>query len=75
MRMQSQIIALLVPEGSRQATLLVRRGNGQFALEGIDARVAAATRVAASWFRQGSPIVDPATSAVVGYEVAEINPT
>lgn len=71
--MQSQVIALLVPEGSRRAALLVRRGNGQFALEGIDARVASATRVAATWFRQGSPIVDPATSAVVGYEVLELS--
>lgn len=69
--MQSQIIALLVPTGSRQATLLVRRGDGQFALEGIDARVAAATRVAANWFHQDSPIVDPATDAVVGYGVME----
>jgi hypothetical protein len=73
--MQSQIIALLVPQGSRKATLLVRRGDGQFALEGIDARVASATRVAASWFRQGSPIVDPDTSAVVGYEVTEVAAT
>ena len=72
--MPSQIIALLVPQGCRQATLLVRRGDGQFALEGIDARVASATRVAASWFRQGSPIVAPATSAVVGYEVTEVPP-
>ena len=71
--MQSQVIALVVPEGSRNATLLVRRGDGQFALEGIDARVASATRVAASWFRQGSPIVDPATSTVVGYEVTEVS--
>lgn len=70
--MQSQVIALLVPEGSRKATLLVRRGDGQFALEGIDARVATATRVAASWFRQGPAIVDPTTSAVVGYEVTEL---
>ncbi len=70
--MQSQIVALLVPDGCRRATLLVRRGDGQFALEGIDARVASATRVAASWFRQGSAIIDPATSAVVGYEVTEV---
>jgi hypothetical protein len=68
----SRIIALFVPEGSRKATLLVRRGDGQFALEGIDARVASATRVAATWFRQGTPIVDPATSTVVGYEVTEV---
>jgi hypothetical protein len=57
--MQSQIVALLVPNGSCTATLLVRRGNGQFALEGIDARVASATRVAApthgqSWRRDAS---------------------
>ena len=71
--MQSQIIALLVPQGSRRATLLVRRGNGQFALEGIDARVASASRVAATWFRQGAPIVDPTTSTVVGYEVTEVS--
>jgi len=70
--MQSQIIALLVPQGSRKATLLVRRGDGQFALEGIDARVASAARVAAGWFRQGPAIVDPTTSAVVGYEVTEL---
>ena len=70
--MQSQIIALLVPEGSHKATLLVRRGDGQFALEGIDARVASATRVAAAWFHQGAPIVDPATRAVVGYEATEV---
>jgi hypothetical protein len=71
--MQSQVIALLVPPGSHRATLLVRRGNGQFALERIDARVASATRVAANWFRQGSPIVDPASSKVVGYEVSEVS--
>jgi hypothetical protein len=61
--MQSQIIALLVPQGSRKATLLVRRGDGQFALEGIDPRVASAARVAASWFRQvdlGAAISFPA---------------
>ena len=71
--MQSHIIALLVPEGCRKATLLVRRGDGQFALEGIDARVASATRVAAHWFRQGASIVDPTTSAIIGYEVTEVS--
>jgi hypothetical protein len=58
-RMQSKIIALLAPEGSLEATLLVRRANGQFALERIDARVAHATRVAASYSGtkvHGSPL-------------------
>ena len=73
--MQSQIVALLLPNGCSKATLLVRRGDGQFALQGIDARVACATRVAANWFHQGSAIVDPTTSTVVGYEVTETPPT
>jgi hypothetical protein len=44
--MQSKLIALLAAEGGREATLLVRRGNGQFALARIDARVATAARLA-----------------------------
>ena len=47
--MQSKIIALLASEGSLEATLLVRRADGQFALERIDARLAHASRVAASY--------------------------
>jgi hypothetical protein len=47
--MQSKIVALLAPEGSFEATLLVRRANGQFALERIDARLASAVRLAASY--------------------------
>jgi hypothetical protein len=45
--MQSKVIALLAAEGSREATLLVRRSDGQFALARIDARVASAARLAA----------------------------
>jgi hypothetical protein len=44
--MQSKVIALLAAEGSREATLLVRRGDGQFALARIDARVASAAQLA-----------------------------
>jgi hypothetical protein len=44
--MQSKIVALLAAEGSREATLLVRRGNGEFAFARIDARVATAARLA-----------------------------
>ena len=59
--MQSKIVALLAPEGSLEATLLVRRADGQFALERIDARVASAARVAASYPGTksiGSPIAE-----------------
>ena len=47
--MQSRIFALLAAEGSREATLVVRRGDGQFALARIDARVASAARLAARY--------------------------
>jgi hypothetical protein len=45
--MQSKVIGLLAAEGSPEATLLVRRGDGQFALARIDARMASAARLAA----------------------------
>jgi hypothetical protein len=48
--MQSKVISLLIPEGSLRAAMLVRRGNGQIALQSIDARVAAASRVVAGLF-------------------------
>ena len=60
--MQSKIIALLAPEGSLEATLLVRRANGQFALERIDTRVAHASRVAASY--SGTKVLGSPFSAV-----------
>jgi hypothetical protein len=47
--MQSKVIALLAAEGTPEATLLVRRGDGQFALVRIDARVASAARLAAPY--------------------------
>ena len=47
--MQSKVIGLLAAEGSREATLLVRRGDGQFSLARIDARVASAARLAARY--------------------------
>jgi hypothetical protein len=50
--MRSEIFAMLMPDGSPAATLVVRRADGGFAFERIDARVAAAVRVAAGWFRE-----------------------
>jgi hypothetical protein len=74
MIMKSHAIALLVPQDSHKAALLVRRADGQFVLERIDSRVASASCAAAAWFRRGAPIVDPGTSKVVGYEIAEVEP-
>jgi len=67
--MQSEIIAMLTPEGSPGATLLVRRADGQFVFERVDARLASALRVAASWFRKDSPGKDPSASALMGLEM------
>lgn len=78
---KSEIVALLLPEGETEhlahpehrATLLVRRADGQFALEQVDARVALARRLASTGcFRKGKPIVDPMTRQVMGYEMEEI---
>jgi hypothetical protein len=46
MAMESKVVALLAAEGGREATLLVRRSDGQFAFARIDARVASAARLA-----------------------------
>jgi hypothetical protein len=62
-RMQSEIVAMLIPEGSPGAALLVRRGDGQFLLERIDTRVAAAARVASRWSRKGSARAAPSGAA------------
>ena len=61
--MQSAIVALLSPADSPEAALLVRRADGQFALERVDARLAAAARVAANWFGKNSDAV-----AIAGFE-------
>ena len=78
---QSEVIALLMPEGEKEhlahpehfATLLVRRPDGRFQLERVDARLAMARRAAnTGCFRQGKPIIDPTTREVMGYEMEEI---
>jgi hypothetical protein len=50
--MESKVVALLAAEGNREATLLVRRGDGQFALARIDARLGEAARLAARYAPQ-----------------------
>jgi hypothetical protein len=47
--MQSEIFAMLMPEGSPGATLVVRRSDGAFSYARIDARVACAARAAARY--------------------------
>jgi hypothetical protein len=67
--MQSEIIAMLVPQDSLAATMLVRRANGQFNFARIDARVASAARVAAG--RNGVSVVNLTDSADMDAAIEE----
>jgi hypothetical protein len=61
--MQSKFIALLAAEGSREATLLVRRADGQFALARIDARLGEAARLAARYAPAAADRTSPEVAA------------
>jgi hypothetical protein len=64
--MQSKIVALWAAEGSREAALLVRRADGQFALARIDARLGLAARLAASY---ANPVTGSSMSEVLAAKV------
>jgi len=66
---QSVLVAMLMPEGSPGAALLVRRADGQFAIERIDARLASAARAAARWSRKGTAAADFAGSRLFELEM------
>jgi len=66
---QSVLVGMLMPEGSPGAALLVRRANGQFAIERIDARVAYAARTAARWSRKGAAAAEFAGSRLFELEM------
>jgi hypothetical protein len=63
-----QSVLMLMPEGSPGAALLVRRADGQFAIERIDARVAFAARTAARWSRNGAAGADASRANLVELE-------
>jgi hypothetical protein len=67
--MQSVVVAMLMPEGSPGAALLVRRADGQFAIERIDARVALAACAAGRWSRKGAPAANLAEPRLVELEM------
>jgi hypothetical protein len=67
--MQSVVIAMLMPEDSPGATLLVRRADGQFAFERVDSRVACAARVAARLAGRVSADADQGATALLGLEM------
>jgi hypothetical protein len=66
--MQSRIVAMLMPVGSPGAALLVRRSDGQFAFERIDARVAFAARAAARWSGPEASGADRNSSSLIAFK-------
>jgi hypothetical protein len=66
--MQSRIVAMLMPAGSPGAALLVKRSDGQFAFERIDARVAFAARAAAKWSRADGSAADRDGSTLIAFQ-------
>lgn len=73
--MDKEIIAVLPPEeradGRQISRLLVRFGDGRMALEDASGEPSRAARVAAR-FRRSTPIIDPATREVIGYEMEQV---
>jgi hypothetical protein len=50
--MRSEVMTMLMPEGSPGAALIVRRADGRIDFERIDARLAFAARAAEKWLRE-----------------------
>lgn len=70
--MDKEIIAVLPPEeradGRPVSRLLVRFADGRMALEDVSSEM---SRVAAR-FRRSTPIIDPSTREVIGYEMEQV---
>lgn len=62
---------MLMPEGSPAAAMLVRRADGQFALQRVDSRVASAARAAARWLRRDAA---PGVAAAQAVEATPSGP-
>jgi hypothetical protein len=86
MNMNSEVIALLLPERSARgaagvhraraagAQRLVREPDGQIILEDVESEEEF-ERMArlTGCFRHGKPILDPGTREVIGYELEEVS--
>ncbi len=85
MNPDSEIIALLLPEGitsrgaaarpdrARGAQRLVRDPNGRIVLEDVESQEDfERTARTTGCFRRGKPIRDPGTLEVIGYEMEEV---
>jgi hypothetical protein len=62
-------------DGERAAIVIVRGPDGQVSLRRMDAADASVRRAARSGcYRRGTPILDPVSRQVMGYEMEEVRP-
>ena len=74
MSRQAEVIALFLPEGdssrSNRATMLVRNADGQVSLETVNPDSTLGQHaMSTGCFRNSTPIYDPVTREVLGYEM------
>lgn len=79
MATQAEVIAMLMPDCDasgrmqRTATLLMRNPDGQMSLETVSTdSTLGQYALSTGCFRKGTPIVDPVTRQVLGYEMEMI---
>ncbi|MFO1375631.1 MAG: hypothetical protein U1F14_01315 [Steroidobacteraceae bacterium] len=73
----SEVVAVLMPgldeSGERAAIVIVRGSDGQVSVRRMDASDASVRRAAQTGcFRRGTPILDPVSRQVMGYEMEEV---
>lgn len=80
MKSDSKVIALLLGEPSAKESVLgaqrlVRDADGTIVLEDVETREDFdATARTTGCFRRGTPILDPESMEVIGYEMEEVPP-
>lgn len=80
MKTQAEVIAMLMPDGDgngrtqRMATLLLRNPDGQMSLQTVNPdSTLGQFAMNTGCFREGTPIIDPITRQILGYEMEMID--
>lgn len=73
----SEVVAVLMPgldeDGERAAIVIVKGPDGQVSLRRMDTEDTAMRRAARSrYFRRGTPILDPVSRQIMGYEMEQV---
>ena len=79
MQSKAEVIAMVMQDGEsngrpRMATLLLRNPDGQMSVQSVRADSSLSEyAISTGCFRNGTPIVDPVTRQVLGYEMEMID--